>query len=220
MNIRKRLLQEADEKYRTFSATLIPNINNLLGVRLPVLRKIAKEIAQSNWYEFLNSECQYMEEVMLQGMVIGLCGSLKDIQSFVPKIDNWSVCDSFCCSLKFISQNKSKYWEFLQQYLYSEEEYQIRFGLVILLNYFVEIEYLPKIFDILNKFSSKKYYAQMAAAWLISVCFVNYEQETLEFLSTTKLDNFTYNKSIQKIIESNKVDKTTKNKIRKMKRKG
>ena len=199
---------------------MIPNIDNVLGVRIPKLNKLVKELYKTDWKPFLNQPCIYMEETMLQGMLIAKTGDFELVKQFVPKINNWSVCDKFCNSLKCVKDNKQQVWKFIQPYLKSKKEYNNRFALVILLEYFIERDYLKNIFDILNEFNSKKYYAQMAAAWLISVCFVNYEQETLEFLSKTKLDDFTYNKSIQKIIESNKVDKTTKNKIRKMKRKG
>ena len=216
--IRNRLISLSDEKYRIFSSSLIPNIDNLLGVRLPILRKLAKEIAHGDWEEFLNAECQYMEETMLQGLVIGLKGDLSHVEKFVPKINNWSVCDSFCCSLKFTNDNPSEVWEFIQKYLNSNKEYDIRFGTVMILNYFVEEKYLEKIFGFINRFSNKEYYAQMAVAWLVSVCFAKFPDKTMDFLKHTTLDDCTYNKSIQKITESLKTDKITKQKIKLLKR--
>lgn len=216
--VRNKLISLSDEKYKIFSSSLIPNIDNLLGVRLPILRKLAKEIAHGDWEEFLNAECQYMEETMLQGMVIGLKGNLHHVESFVPKIDNWSVCDSFCCSLKFTKYNQSEVWEFIQKYLNSNKEYYIRFGAVMILNYFVEEKYLEKIFEYINRFSNKEYYAQMAVAWLVSVCFIKFPDKTFDFLKHTILDDSTYNKSIQKITESLKIDKITKQKIKRIER--
>lgn len=216
--IRNRLISLSDEKYKIFSSSLIPNIDNLLGVRLPILRKLAKEIVRGDWEEFLNAKCQYMEETMLQGMVIGLKGNLSHVERFIPKINNWSVCDSFCCSLKFTKDNQSEVWEFIQKYLNSNKEYDIRFGAVMILNYFVEEKYLEKIFEFINRFSSEKYYAQMAVAWLVSVCFTKFPDKTMDFLKHTKLDDCTYNKSIQKITESLKTDKITKHKIKLLKR--
>ena len=100
MNVKQKLLEKAEEKYRKFSQSLIPNIDNVLGVRLPVLRKIAKEIYKSdNWKDFLKqNDFEYMEEAMLQAMVIGLVKDsheniLAMVKDFVPKINNWSVCD-------------------------------------------------------------------------------------------------------------------------------
>lgn len=214
-DIREKLILLSEEKYREFSSSLIPNIDNVLGVRLPILRKLAKEISkQKDWKEFLGVDYQYMEEIMLQGMIIGLKGNLSDVKRFVPKIDNWSVCDSFCCSLKFVKEDLDEVWEFLQEYLNSDKEYYIRFGMVMLLNYFIEKDYLNRIFDIINSFKSDKYYAQMSVAWLVSICFVKFPNETFEFLKNTNLDVVTYNKSIQKITESLKVDKHTKLKIK------
>lgn len=218
MEIRKRLEQEAEEKYRVFSSALIPNIDNVLGVRIPKLNKLVKELYKTDWKPFLNQPCIYMEETMLQGMLIAKTGDFELVKQFVPKINNWSVCDKFCNSLKCIKDNKQQVWKFIQPYLKSKKEYNNRFALVIMLEYFIEEDYLAKIFEILNTFNSKKYYAQMAVAWLVSMCFVEFPKETTEFLKTTKLDDWTYNKSIQKIIESLKVDKPTKQKLKLMKR--
>ena len=218
MEIRKRLEQEAEEKYRVFSSALIPNIDNVLGVRIPKLNKLVKELYKTDWKPFLNQPCIYMEETMLQGMLIAKTGDFELVKQFVPKINNWSVCDKFCNSLKCVKANKQQVWKFIQPYLKSKKEYNNRFALVIMLEYFIEEDYLAKIFEILNTFNSKKYYAQMAVAWLVSMCFVEFPKETTEFLKTTKLDDWTYNKSIQKIIESLKVDKPTKQKLKLMKR--
>lgn len=218
MEIRKRLEQEAEEKYRVFSSALIPNIDNVLGVRIPKLNKLVKELYKTDWKPFLNQPCIYMEETMLQGMLIAKTGDFELVKQFVPKINNWSVCDKFCNSLKCVKDNKQQVWKFIQPYLKSNDEFLNRFALVIMLEYFIEEDYLAKIFEILNTFNSKKYYAQMAVAWLVSMCFVEFPKETTEFLKTTKLDDWTYNKSIQKIIESLKVDKPTKQKLKLMKR--
>ncbi len=218
MEIRKRLEQEAEEKYRVFSSALIPNIDNVLGVRIPKLNKLVKELYKTDWKPFLNQPCIYMEETMLQGMLIAKTGDFELVKQFVPKINNWSVCDKFCNSLKCVKDNKQQVWKFIQPYLKSKKEYNNRFALVIMLEYFIEEDYLAKTFEILNTFNSKKYYAQMAVAWLVSMCFVEFPKETTEFLKTTKLDDWTYNKSIQKIIESLKVEKPTKQKLKLMKR--
>ena len=218
MEIRKRLEQEAEEKYRVFSSALIPNIDNVLGVRIPKLNKLVKELYKTDWKPFLNQPCIYMEETMLQGMLIAKTGDFELVKQFVPKINNWSVCDKFCNYLKCVKDNNQQVWKFIQPYLKSKKEYNNRFALVIMLEYFIEEDYLAKIFEILNTFNSKKYYAQMAVAWLVSMCFVEFPKETTEFLKTTKLDDWTYNKSIQKVIESLKVDKSTKQKLKLMKR--
>lgn len=218
--IKQRLLEESDKKYQKFASALVPNIDNLLGVRLPVLRKIAKEIYKDDWQEFLNSEAEYMEETMLKGMVIGLIkdNPINYIADFIPQINCWSVCDTFCCGLKFTSSNKELMWEFIKKYTESNNEYEIRFALVMFLSYYMEERYLDTIFELIEKCNLEKYYAHMGAAWLISICFIKFPNESLDFLNRTKLDSKTYNKSIQKIIESYRVDNSTKATLRKMKR--
>ncbi len=223
MNIQERLLKEADESYKNFNQKLIPNINNILGVRVPVLRKISKEIYKNHWKEFLQQEPKYFEETMLQSMVIGLIKDkpnliLEYIESFIPQIDSWAVCDCFCSSLKFTKNNKELVWDFLQKYLNSNKEYEIRFVLVMLLNYYIEEKYLNKIFKIIEGFQYQDYYAHMGAAWLVSICYIKYPEITTKYLLNSNLDTKTYNKSIQKIIESNKIDKTIKEKLKHLKK--
>lgn len=226
MDIKLQILEKAEVDYKKFFSSLIPNIDNVLGVRLPVLRKIAKEIHKNaEWEGFIKqTNCQYMEEVMLQGMVIGLVKKspeeiLELVKDFVPKINNWAVCDTFCNSLKFTNKNKKLVWNFIQPYFKSEDEYYIRFGYVMLLSYFIEDEYIDRVLDLIDNFKDERYYARMGAAWALSMCYVKHPQKTLKYLKKSKLDNWTFNKSIQKICESLRVDKDTKNMLKCLKRK-
>lgn len=222
MNIKARILKEAEKDYKKFSAALIPNIDNVLGVRLPTLRKIAKEIYDGeDWQNFLQcNDCEFMEEVMLQGMVIGLIKDkpekiLEYVKNFVPKINNWSVCDSFCNGLKFTKKNKKLVWDFIQPYFKSAEEYDIRFGFVMLLSHFIEEDYIDRILEITDQFKDDRYYAKMGAAWAVSVCFVKFPEKTFTYLKNSNLDKQTYNKCIQKIRESYRVDNSTKEELKK-----
>lgn len=224
-SVRQQLMELADEEYRKFSSSLIPNINNVMGVRLPELRKLAQKLARGNWRAYLQeAQNDYFEEIMLQGMVIGCVKtdieeSLRYVAEFVPKIDNWSVCDSFCSGLKFTRSNKSRVWEFLQPYLSSGDEYEIRFGVVMLLNYYIEEEYLQSVLQCLDRVRRNAYYVKMAVAWAVSICYVKLPGPTTEYLTDNSLDDFTYNKALQKITESLRVDKETKQRIRGMRRK-
>lgn len=224
--IRKQIFELIDTDYQKFSAALIPNINNVLGVRLPELRKIAKKIAKGDWRTYLETaEDEYFEEIMLQGMVIGYVKTdieeiLSYVAAFVPKIDNWSVCDSFCTGLKFTKDNKERVWAFLQPYLSSEKEYDIRFGVVMLLDFYIESAYIDRVLTLIDDVKHEGYYAKMAVAWAISTCFVKHPDQTMEFLKNNhSLDNFTYHKALQKITESHRVKQETKRLIRSMKRK-
>lgn len=222
--IKQELQNKAEEKFKNFSSALLPNVNNVLGIRIPELRLIAKRLVQENsWQEYLQETPEFMEETLIQGFVIGLAKidnktRFELIKSFIPKITNWGICDTFCSSLKFTKKNKTETWKFLQKYVKSKKEFEIRFALVMLLGYFVEKEYLNEIFKILNDFSHEKYYAKMGAAWLISICFIKYPHETEEFLKTTKIDNETFNKAIQKISDSYRVEKSKKQYLKTLKR--
>ena len=123
------------------------------------------------------------------------------IKNFIPHITNWAVCDCFCTYLKAVQVNLPLFFDFIQPYLKSDNEFDVRFSLVLLLTYYVNKEYLKRIFKILDDFSHKSYYAYMGAAWLLSVCYSKYPEQTLVYLSKSKLDNITYNKAIQKITE-------------------
>lgn len=224
MMIREKLLKLAEADYQKFSSNLIPNVDNILGVRLPEIRKMAKEIAKEDWQTYIKmANDDYFEEIMLQGMVIGLVQCdvkerLELIRNFVPKIDNWSVCDSFCNSLKFTLKNKEAVWQFLMPYFNSSKEYEGRFAIVMLLNYYIEQEYINRVLQTLDDINHDGYYVKMAIAWAISYCYIKFPDETMVYLKKNKLDNFTYNKSLQKIRESNRVDQDTKAMIKEMKR--
>jgi len=220
--IKKELLKNKDEKYQKFASSLLPNINNVLGVRLPILRKLSAKIAKGNWQDFLNTEELFFEQTLLKAFVIGKinCNANKKIQlieNFLPKIDNWSVCDSFVCSLKFTKENKELLWDYILKYAHSKEEFKARFCYVMLLTYFVEENYLSRIFKIADNFRNEKYYAQMALAWLICTCYTKFPIQTFKFIKTTNLDKITLNRALQKIIESNYTDKNEKEKIRALK---
>ncbi len=223
--IKNILLSQVQQDYKKFTASLIPNIDNVLGVRLPFLRKLAKEIHNSaDWQNFVNSKKEeFMEEVMLKGMIIGLIKEppeiiLNYVREFVPKINNWAVCDTFCSSLKFTNKNKEIVWKFMQPYLKSDKEYEIRFGVVMVLNYFVEEKYIEEVLQILDKIKHEGYYSKMAVAWALSICFIKQQQVTFEYFKNSNLDDWTFNKALQKCRESYRVSAEMKNALKSMKR--
>jgi Predicted DNA alkylation repair enzyme len=224
--IRDSLFSLADEGYKKFQSTLIPGEDKLLGVRMPALKALAREISKGDWREYLDTaQNEYYEEVMLQGLVIGSAkGSPQEILRytalFVPKIANWGVCDSFCTSLKLAKKNSQLIWEFIQPYLESDKEFEIRFAVIMMLAHFMTEEYIDPILSILDGIRHEGYYVKMGVAWLVSVCFVKFPEKTMTYLKSSALDDFTFNKSLQKILESNRVDQDEKAVIRSMKRKG
>ncbi|MBL4931949.1 DNA alkylation repair protein [Clostridium paridis] len=222
--IREILFSLEDEEYKKFQSSLCPNVNNIIGVRLPYLRKMAKQLAKGEWKTYINSaRDDYFEEVMLQGMVLGYVKAdvnerLNYIANFIHKIDNWSVCDSFCVGLKFTKFNMEKVLAFIEYYLKSKEEFEVRFGIVMLIDYYINEEYIDKVIILLDSINHEGYYAKMGVAWAVSMCYVKFPKKTMKYLNNNSLDNFTYNKVLQKIRESLKVSKEAKDNIRSMKR--
>lgn len=222
--LRRELENLSETDFQKFSSALVPGELKMLGVRLPKLREIARQLAKGDWEAYLAcARDDSMEEIMLQGMVLGYIRvpfSKKRplLEQFIPKIRNWSLCDSVCASLKFPSSEKEEVWQFLKKYLSSKEEYDIRFGVVMILDHFIEENYLQEIFKIFNRIRHEGYYVKMAVAWAVSVCFRRFKPETIHYLNGCQLDDWTYNKSLQKIIESRYSSPEEKELMRSMKR--
>ncbi len=224
-NVRKTLLALADEDYRIFHSKLVPGTENILGVRVPELRKLAKKLVKEDWREYFEAAPDmYYEEDMLRGFMVGygrmdIEERLDKVREFLPSIHNWAVCDCFCSTLKFTEKNREKVWEFLQPYFLSDKTYELRFASVMALDYYVLPEYAPAVFRYFDEMKSGDYYVQMAVAWAVSVYYVHLPEMTEAYMRENLLDDFIYNKSIQKICESYRVDKETKARLRSLKRK-
>lgn len=223
-DIVEELLKLSDQKYKEFHSGLCPNTNNIIGVRIPKLRQIAKRIAKLAPEEFLKTiDDTYYETVMLYGMVIGYMDTTLEerkryLDIFVPKIDNWAICDCCTSTYKFTNKNLEEMWKYMQKYMQSNQEFEIRFAIVMMMDYYLNDQYIDEVLEVLKQIHHEGYYVKMGIAWLISVAFVKYEEKTREFLSNHHLDDFTYQKSLQKIIESNRVSNEVKDEIRKMKK--
>lgn len=223
--IRNELLALADPKYAAFSRKLIPSKYEILGVRAPLIDTLAKKIVKNDAEGYLNNHYEtYFEEMAIQASVIsGLKGDFNKIaeyaETFIPKIDNWATCDSFCTRLKNMAKYKEETWNFINPYLKSGEEFRIRFALIMALAHFIDIEHVDRILSLANAVDHDGYYVKMGNAWLISVCFVKFPEKTMKYLENNSLDDFTYNKALQKITESYRVAADTKTVIRSMKRK-
>lgn len=229
--IRKELEQAAEKDYKEFNAKLLPGVEELLGVRLPKLRETAKRIAKSGALDYLTqmkeadwSHGAYYEEKLLFGLVIGYA-KMDDktrkewLDLFVPVIDSWGVCDSCCMTYKWMKKQPEYWWDYLQQWIQSDMEYGIRFAMVCMLGHFVDEAHIQEILNVCGHVSHDGYYAKMAQAWLVSVCFVKFPEQTYAFLQGDRMDDFTHNKSIQKTCESYRVTKEWKETLRGLKRK-
>lgn len=213
--------ENSEEKLKDFSKKLTPTNDYVYGVRVPVLRAIAKRIAKENPLEFLSFEKHSLEEKQLHGYVLGYADFsydvfVKQLKKFSLIVDNWAVCDTACATFKIIKKYKSDFLKEIDKYL-SGSEFQIRLGLVILLDYYVEDAYAEYIFNACDSVNKDGFYVKMAVAWLISVCYVKIKIQTEEYLKRAKLDKFTFNKAIQKITESYRVSDSDKEKLKRMK---
>lgn len=214
--IRDKLISMSENKYKIFSSALIPNSGKMLGIRIPILRNYAKQLSSTIEAESLNFDDDvYYEEIMLKAILIGTMKfsaeeRLEYIRNFIPKINNWAVCDSFCVSLKFTRKNQKAVWNFLKYYCDSKEEFFQRFAEVMMLNYFVNEEYIEMTLQRLTKISVKEFYSSMGAAWAIAECYIKFPQKTEYVLKQKILDNQTHNKAIRKICDSYRVSKSDK----------
>lgn len=207
----ERLFELRDVKYRDFHSGLCPGAANIIGVRVPMQRKLAQEIAGGDFRKFLaEAQNEYYEETMIEGLVIAkakldLVERLELLRRFAPKIDNWAVCDSVCASFKFREEDLPKVWDFILQYQSSTVEFELRLMLIMMLDYFLREEYVEQILAIVNNIKSKLYYVKMAQAWLIAELFVKTREQTLKLLKHNNLAPWVQNKAIQKIRESYRV---------------
>ena len=218
------LKDHADESYRVFNSRIVKSSVPMLGVRMPILQKLAKQIAKGDADGYFSlSHGNFFEETMLEGLVIG---SLKRpysdliplIGQFVNRIENWMVCDCFCNSLKRVKQYPKEFWDYISFLLCSENPWHIRTGLVLMLDYFLDDEHIREVLSRCDAVTNSHYYVQMAQAWLVSMACVKYPALTLEYLSRCSLDDFTYNKALAKACESRCVTDEQKNYLRSIKR--
>lgn len=210
------LMRLQDVKYRDFHKSLVLNSKyQMIGVRTPLMREIAKRIAKENGEEFLKcAQDTYYEEVMIQGLVIAQFKEEELFDCYFPKhiekIDNWALCDTFCSALKIVEKREEKYFPLALKLALEESEFKSRVGLVMILNHFLHKENLEHIFDVLNRIESDKLYVNMAQAWLVCEMYIKFPSETQAFLKKNCLNVFTQNKAISKIHDSYRVSEEEK----------
>ena len=218
--VQEELERLADPGYRTFHEGLIPGVKMSYGVRLPQLRDLAKTILKGGALDYLRATSPgSYEETLLRGLVIGglpLPWAEKRplAEDFLPRIDNWAVCDTFCGSLKPRSpQDRQEMWEFLKPLYPSSREYFARAAAVMQLSHFVDQDHVEEGLSLLRQVSHPGYYAKMAVAWALSVWYVKVPQPTEALLSQNLLDPWVQNKAIQKVRESRRVSQEDKDRL-------
>ncbi len=228
--ITAKLYDLTEEDFRVFNSKLLPGVTRILGVRLPAMRKLAKKTAKGDFRSYLEEAHEKItadsihEEIMMQGLVIGYAKMERDeyrkyLDEFVPKISNWSVCDSCVNGFKFM-RNDPEYWfDYLKIYRDSKEEFELRFMIVAMMNHFVDEDHIDEILSICNEIHHYGYYVKMAVAWTLQVCYVKFPEKTSRLLENNGMDDFTHNKAIQKIRESYQVSREEKEELGRLKRK-
>lgn len=204
----------ADEKYKQFSDSLVPTEKNSLGIRIPVLRQLAKDISKGNYTEFI--ACKkgiYREEVMLEGIVMTLIkcdypSMLGYIKAFVPKITSWEICD--IVSFKGIKKHLDEFFADIEYFIYNDNPWIVRFGFGCLLEFYLSDKYIDRVFEYVNSVNSDFYYVQMMQGWLVATAMAKCRDKTMKFLEDNKLNDVTQNMAVRKIRESNRISKEDK----------
>lgn len=222
--IRVRLEQLSTTKYKKFSEKLIPGSRTILGVNIPEQRKLAKELAKGDWKSYLdNALDNSFEEVNIQGFVIGYVKAeynevLPYIKKYVSKINDWSLCDGFCATLKIIKKHKEEFKSVLKEYALKNSEFEQRFVAVMLMDYYLSDEDIEETLIILDGLKNEGYYCKMGVAWAIATAMAKQREKTMKYMLNNTLDDFTYNKAIQKMIESYRINESDKVFLRSIKR--
>ena len=218
-----QLQENSDEKYRAFNESLIPGTVNTYGVRAPVLRGFAKDIRKRDWRGFLAAaRDDTHEERLLQGLVIAgakcdLSEKLSLLRTFIPKINNWAICDMTAGDCKWKDAQLETVWDFFAPYLHSENEYEVRFAVVQLMDYFHGNAWIDRALAAYRSVKHEGYYVTMALAWGLSVYFIKQRDKTLPLLEQRVFSPAVHNKTIQKCRESFRVSAEDKDYLKGLK---
>ncbi len=227
-DIRRKLEDLSEPEYAEFNKKLCPDTSKrIFGIRIPALRNLAKEIVkEDNWKEVIEqADIKCFEETLLKGLVIGYAKidideKLELMKKFIPNMDSWAITDTFCPTLKIKDKDLEKVWNFILPYAKSSKEFEARFCVIMMLDYYITEEYIDKVITTIDKIENNAYYVQMAKAWVIAEIGIKFNDKAMKYLEgANKLDKFTYNKSLQKMIESYRISDEQKTILRKMKRK-
>ena len=220
--IQDYLLANQDIGYRDFTLPLLPGIDEktFIGVRLPVMKKYAKELDEETKAEFLSSlPHRYHEENILHAMILS---NIKDYDAFVSAVDaflpfvtNWAVCDTVCN--KHLAKHKSRLIADVYQWLKSDEIYRVRYAVKCLMNYFLGDDFLEEHLRKVEEVQLSDYYVRMMIAWYLATGLAKNYDSFIRAFEEHRFDDFTHNKAIQKAIESYRVSEDHKAYLRTLK---
>ena len=208
---RQKLASNCDPAFREFVKPFIRTPLKIVGVRIPILHNIAKEIARTDAEGYLKERPdQAFEETVLRGLVIAYAKSdntwrLNALKAFIPRVQDWAACDVVCAALKPLRKEREAFLAFLEPYLCSESEFEARFAVVSLMDHFLTPEYIGTVFAKLKKVNDAPYYVMMGKAWLIATALRKFPRETVEFLKKAKLSEETKKAALRKIRDSRAV---------------
>ena len=211
-NVLQDLRELTDEKYKKFTSGLLPGVDYILGVRVPLIRRYAKSFDLKEAQDFCeNYKIKFFEEYFLKAVLLTrICKqfppkkSIKLIQKFIPKISNWSVCDAFCADLKFIKKNQQIFLPLLLKNLKSKKEFAQRTALNLARSYYLDNVYGKQIIEAVTNLKPTSYYAQMAQAWFMCEACIKqpkYAKPALNLLTPE-----VYKMTIRKIKDSYRTD--------------
>lgn len=215
--IQQTLFKNQDAKFRDFQYSLTPSLlkENVIGVRTPVLKKLAKELITSqNTESFLNDlPHKYFEENQLHAFIICLqkdfSTCIQKVEQFLPFIDNWATCDQL--NPVVLKKNSKKLLPHIELWLKSTHTYTVRFAIRMLMNYFLDKDFKTQYLETVSKIQSNEYYVKMMIAWYFATALAKQYEKTLPFIAQNRLEPFTHNKTIQKAIESFRIPDEHKN---------
>ena len=217
------LFKKQDLKYREFTAKSIPNISidKIIGVRIPDIRLLAKEIKDYEYIdEFLNElPHRYQEENLLHGIILSYYKDidllLKELDIFLKYVDNWAVTDII--SPKIFKKYPDKVYKYIVKWIDSKDEYKIRFGVVSLLQFYLDDNYNKDMLDLVKSIKSESYYVKMATSWFYSFALIKQYDDAIILFQDKCLDKWIHNKSIQKAIESYRISDDRKEYLKSLK---
>ena len=209
--IQKLLFAKQDIKYRDFQAPLFPNIDKekMIGVRTPELKKLAKELYGSGLAkEFVETlPHEYFDENQLHAFLISLIkdyGScLKEVEKFLPYIDNWGTCDQL--SPKVFAKHKDELIVSIKKWLKGKHTYTVRFAIGMLLALYLDDSFKEEYMELISNIKSEEYYINMMIAWYFATALAKQYNSAIKYIENKKLSSWVHNKTIQKAIESYRI---------------
>lgn len=211
MKAQELLFQLQDKSYRDFHSKLIPTISEetIIGIRMPAMRKLAKEYAKDPESEDFLKQLPhtYYDENVLHALLVAEIRDydtcVREVEHFLPYVDNWAVCDVF--SPKVFRKNRDKLIEKVREWSASEHPYTCRFGMEMLMTHFLDEDFRPEYLEIPVAVHSGEYYVNMMIAWFYATALAKQWDATVGYIEKHRLDPWTHNKTIQKARESYRI---------------